>query len=145
MATKRSTSVAKGVWQFSVASCLAFLAAEAAYLIFVWNLNRTTVDPGLLGILAVECWFMLQITTADVKQKHAEGATSKGGMLYTRMTALGLLALMVATLPSLHLPYTKYIGVAACLVTCFGRIMWLRQDTARSYLSSSNEDDPGPC
>jgi hypothetical protein len=137
VATKQSPPFAKGSWHFSLGSCLAFLALEAAYFIVFWDLKRTTVDPGMMAILAVECWFMLQISTANVKQKHKEGATSKGGMLYTRVTGLALLALMAATLPSLHVPYPKYVAIAACIVTCFGRIMWLRQDTARSYLGAS--------
>lgn len=80
---------------------------------------------------------MLQISTANLKQKHKEGATSKGGMLYTRVAGLGLLALMAATFPSLHLPYPKYVAVATCILTCLGRVLWLKQDTAKSYLKSS--------
>lgn len=137
MPTEQPTSDTQRVWHFSVGSCLGFVLLEVAYLVFLWDLHRTTVDPGLMGILAVECWFMLQISTANLRQKHKEGATSKGGMLYTRVTGLGLLALMAATLPSLHVPYPKYVGVIACLVTCGGRIMWLKQDTAKHYLRIS--------
>jgi hypothetical protein len=136
MATEESVFAVRS-WQFSLGSCVSFLAAEIAYFLVLWNVKRTSIDPGIMAILAVECWFMLQISTANVKQKHQEGATSKGGMLYTRVAGIGLLALMAATLPSLHLPYPKYVAVAACIVTCFARLMWLKQDTAKSYLKSS--------
>ena len=135
MATKEPVHALRNS-QFSLGSCLAFVAAEIGYLSFLWDVKRTSVDPAIMAMLAVECWFMLQISTANVKQKHKEGATSKGGMLYTRVTGLGLLALMAATLPSLHVPYPKYVAIAACIATCFGRIRWLKQDTAKSYLKS---------
>ena len=137
MATEQPSSDRRSAWQFSVGSCLAFVAIELAYVLLLWNLHRTSVDPAMMLIFSVECWFMLQISTANLKQKHKEGATSKGGMLYTRLTGAGLLALMASTLPSLHVPYPKYIAIAACLVTCAGRIMWLKQDTARRYLGTS--------
>jgi hypothetical protein len=137
MSTKQSMQAAKLGWQFSLASCLAFLAAELIYFVAFWDIYRSTVDPAVMIILSVECWFMLQISTANVKQKHQERATSKGGMFYTRVTGVALLLLMAATLQFLHLPYPKYIAVIGCIVTCFGRIMWLRQDTARGYLWSA--------
>ena len=121
-------------WQFSVASCVSFLALEVAYFLFSWNPKDPSVDPVIAIILSVECWFMLQISTANLKQKHADGSTSKGGMLYTRMTGLALLPLMAATFPAFHIPYPKWIAVSAALLTCVGRIMWLKQDTAKSYL-----------
>jgi len=137
MPTKPSKSFANSGWQFSFAGCLVFLTIELAYLIFLWDLHARSVDPGIATLLAGECWFMFQISTTNVKQKHREGATSKGGMLYTRIAGIALLVLMAATLPSLHLPDARYVGILACFVTCFGRIMWLKQDTARLYLSSS--------
>ena len=118
---------------FHKIAVLALTALETAYFLFMWNPSSQRVDPALMLIFAAECSFMAKIATDNLAEKRAVGATSSVRMLYTRVSALGLLALMALSSGWFRVPAQAALCIVASSISAFGKVMWLRQPSEDRY------------
>ena len=78
-------------------------------------------------LLAAEFSFMLKIANDNLVEKRPLGATTAPRMLYTRVAAISLLALMALSSGYLHIPAVRVLCVLASWIGGFGKAMCLRK------------------
>jgi hypothetical protein len=112
---------------FHYAAVLGLALLETAYFLIFYNPGSQRVDPGLMLVLAAEFSFVLKIANDNLVEKRALGATTGPRMLYTRVAAISLLALMALSSGYVHIPAVQFLCVLASWIGGFGKAMWLRK------------------